>query len=508
MSNQVENRFIKTSSVSILSTVLNILLQITTVPICLHYWGNTMYGTWLSVSAAFTLLRAIDGGYNTYIGNKLNILYHQDKLKMHKIMASSVYGIALLGFIQVILVALLYYIVNYNLFPSISFNLSDKNSIIGLFIICLFWAVFCSYIGILHRMLITVGMLYQLLWWMLVLQVMQNIAILASAYYNFNIIHTAIMFASSQAFIYIFSAIYIKIKLKEMSPWLSGATVKVGVKDIFNSMPMTVNGVIQQGGTSWLVILVSLVINVAAIPAYTTMRTMNNLWITAVNVLTAPLLPDVVRFYATKEMDKFRKVHQLHIILMSILVNLSILILYPFISSLYNIWTKHSLVLDLELLVLLFVSTMFYAYNSLFNVFLNGINHSRYLIISGLIRGVLVIILSYVLLKMYGLDGVGYAILISEILMLVVNTNYFIPKVMAAYEIKCNLFFWYNYLSLLPGILFLILDVYLHSDNFLGNDIWFYCVALISTLLGIYFSWVNLDIDVKKRVFVMFRLAR
>jgi hypothetical protein len=74
----IEHRAAKVSLVNGLSTILGISFQLVSVPVCLHYWGKETYGSWLALFSAFMLLRGIDGGFTTFVGNKLNYLYHQN----------------------------------------------------------------------------------------------------------------------------------------------------------------------------------------------------------------------------------------------------------------------------------------------------------------------------------------------------------------------------------------------------------------------------------------------
>ena len=82
---RIEHRAAKISLVNGLSTLLTLVFQLVSVPVCLKYWGKESYGSWLALLSAFMMLRALDGGFVAYVGNKLNYLYHQntDALREH-----------------------------------------------------------------------------------------------------------------------------------------------------------------------------------------------------------------------------------------------------------------------------------------------------------------------------------------------------------------------------------------------------------------------------------------
>lgn len=504
-STQIEHRVLKTTAVSFLSTGLSILLQLITVPICLRYWGKSTFGTWLALSATYTLLRTIDGGFTTFVGNKLNMLYHTDKDKMRKIMASAVWGVLLLGSLQILIVLTLYFTHSMGLLMDTrDGNITTQQTIFGLVIMSITWILSGSYIGILHRFLIPAGMLYQLLWWMLLLQVSQSAAIFIAAYFQFSIFSAALFFSFAQASVYIISAFYIKRKLPKYFPWLKGSSFKVGVKEIYNSVPMTINGIVQQVGSSGLIILVSAMLGPAMVPIYSTMRTLSNLWTTVTNIVTAPLLPDIVRFHSTREPRKFSSVHQTHIVLMSIVINLSLLLAYPLIELVYTFWTSNKLPFDHELMSLLMASVAVFAFNSLFNVFLTGLNNNGYLIVSGVLRGLFVVLLSWIFIPYVGLDGIGYAVLSAEILLLGANNLIFIRQEMNKIGATENqMFTWYDYLSFFPVVIFLVGSSFIQKISPT-----FYVVTLICVLIGIYFSWCHLDIGIKSRIKKILRIIK
>ena len=62
--------------------------------------GKETYGSWLALYAAFMLVRSIDAGFVSYVGNKLNALYHQDQNALRAHLASSFRGIAVTGALQ------------------------------------------------------------------------------------------------------------------------------------------------------------------------------------------------------------------------------------------------------------------------------------------------------------------------------------------------------------------------------------------------------------------------
>src|SRR5271157_1011054 len=99
----LEHRAARVSLVNGISTILAVGIQLVSVPVCLHYWGKETYGSWLALLSAYLLLRGLDGGYGIYVGNKLNYLYHQNTGALREHLSSAVFGIVVIGVLQLAL---------------------------------------------------------------------------------------------------------------------------------------------------------------------------------------------------------------------------------------------------------------------------------------------------------------------------------------------------------------------------------------------------------------------
>src|SRR5436305_1078707 len=61
-------RILHGSTASILMFAVNLIGQVTLVPLFLSHWGNDRYGAWLTVSSAVALLLCLDIGHQSYLG--------------------------------------------------------------------------------------------------------------------------------------------------------------------------------------------------------------------------------------------------------------------------------------------------------------------------------------------------------------------------------------------------------------------------------------------------------
>ncbi len=429
----IEHRAAKVSLVNGLSTLLSMGFQLVSVPVCIHYWGRESYGSWLALYSGFMLLRSLDGGYTAFVGNKLNYLYHQNTEALHRHLAAGVFGILIIGGLQLTLAAGTLFVDPLATTLGIPPNHTDAwLAKSGLLILMLSWVLSGSYLGIVHRLLIPSGLMYQAAWWAMEFQVSQFAAIMIAAVCKLNLLQTSLLFALSQFGSYVASAWYVRRKLSRFTPWLKGSTASIGLTDLRQSMVLTASNLIQQGSTNGAVLLVSALAGPVAVPVFTTVRTLTNLWTSVTTVLSTPLLPDVVRLHVTGETRKLAAINQAFWVLVGSAVNLGALLTYPLLPFLYGQWTAHKLALNTPLLCLLLGSVVVANGGALMALHLNGINSLRIGLVASLARAVLGLGAGALLFWRFGLAGFGLGILAGEIVATLVTGRYFVKHEVAA----------------------------------------------------------------------------
>lgn len=496
----IEHRAARVSMVTGLSTLLSVAFQLISVPICLKYWGAKNYGSWLALYAAFMLIRSFDTGYVAYVGNKLNYLYHQDQKALREHLASAITGIAFIGALQLSIGAAAMFSDGIVLVLGVApGTATDHRSSLALLVLISTWALSGSYLGIVHRLLIPAGMMYQAAWWSMGFQITQFTGIILAAMLHFDVLEASLLFAFIQFSIYLASAIYIRQILPAYYPWWRGGRPHTGIKDLGRSMWLTASNLIQQGSTNGTVILVSALSGPAAVPVFTTVRTLANLWTNVTNVLSTPLLPDIVRYHATGEGQKIVTISEAYWVLVGTIVNLGVLITYPLIEPMYGYWTAHTVAIDKALLCLLLASVVVANVGGLMTLYLNGINSLRVVLAASVIRGILSLGVGGILFYPFGLAGFGIGILGGEILALLVMGRYFMKRELPRQNVRLPL------KSLAPiTVSTASVLLFLMSEGF-GFSLtqYIYPVALLGVVTAALWGWRELEHGVRTRLVCM-----
>jgi O-antigen/teichoic acid export membrane protein len=499
-SDRIELRAAKVSLVNGLSTIMTVGFQLVSVPICLRYWGKESYGTWLALYAAFMLLKSLDGGYTLFIGNKLNYLYNVDVGKLREHLASGAIGILVISSVQMTLVvgALVFEpLANVLGMLEQAHDLSGK---LGLVVMIVSWVLTGSYLGIVHRLLIPAGLMYQAAWWAMALQVSQFGAIILAAVFELNMLSTSALFAAVQVLVYVASAVYVRRKLPRFSPWLRGLDVRVGISDLGQSLFLTGSNLIQQGAFNGSVLLVSALGGAISVPIFTTVRTMTNLWTSVTTVLSTPLLPDVVRIHALKEPNKLVAINQAYWVLVGSAVNLGALISYPMIPYFYDQWTAHAVALNGPLLCFLLASVVVANAGALIALHLNGINSLRIVLGASVARATCSLVIGVLGFDRFGLNSFGFGIFVGELVATVATGRFFFKHQIST---KTS--------SAASGFGPVTLGTGAAAIFFLGGGFgawpvgWIWLLSIIAVLVASVWGWQTLEPNLRHRLKAMVR---
>ena len=492
----VERRASSITVVSGLSTLLRLAFQLISVPICLKYWGKGTYGGWLTIYSAFTLIRSVDAGYVTYVGNELNCLYHADPASLRLHLASSLPMISLIGLLQLgVGVAAILFGFKSGVASELAHYAGPHGIGWALFVLIATWALSGSYLGIIHRLMIPTGLMYQSVWWAMGYQTCQFVGIVLAAVLRMNLFQASLIFAAIQFSIYASSAVYVRYKIPDYYPWWRGGDLRTGLRDLARSSLLTISGVVDQGAASGVVMLLSALAGPAAVPVFTTIRTMSNLWTNATNVTAAPLLPEVVRYRAKKEGSKLAATVCAYWVFVGTAVNLGVLFSYPLILPLYLRWTMHALTLDRSLLCLLLGSVVVANAGGAISLYFNGINSLGLVLSASLIRAGAVLLGGGLLYKFVGLAGFGIAILAGELAVLGLLGRQFLGSELGglsasirAQSVSAAM------LSTLSALTFLIAEAC--GFRFVAEIYW---LAVMGIFVAAAMGWKNLDTEVQAR---------
>ena len=496
MNESIEKRVIKNTLLGIFSFVITFLQTVVTVPLLLHFWGKEVYGFWLSLFAGYALLQTLDFGHQSFVGNKLNLLYHTNKEEFKKVLGSSLIVAYIIGLIQVLICL---YIVFAGLIGDFlntqTSSLETLHIEISLIALILSWFFLGSAGGVIGRILIPAGMMYEFQWWNIFSRFSQVIAIILAAVSGGEILTAALLVVVVQSIFMVLTLLYIKRKLPEFFPWWKIRDLKTALQNFRYSLVLTANAAAQQLSSNGIILFIAKFMQTSMVPVFTTLRTITNTATNVTNIFINALVPDIVRFHARGEKEKLIISLNTNWFVCGVIVNTGIILLLPFVKEIYLLWTNGQLEFNFSLFLCLAVSVSLFNFGAGLNAYLININDLTAQVIITSTRVVAIFITGFLLLKSSGILGLGIGIVLSEILASVILTVFFVNlhlrKMRASLNPKSIL------LALIPPVI-IILDSIIFS--WFGYNLFFISfLSLVVLLVHYYINWLLLDIEIKKR---------
>jgi O-antigen/teichoic acid export membrane protein len=410
------NRVFSSTIANAITFITLIFQNIVLVPILLENWGKEKYGIWIIIFNFFSLLHIFDTGHHNYVGNEFNKYYYSDKIMGELVLGSGIVislGIGLVEFLVTIgLVSLGTFAETVVGIPA---TFGEQEAKWGLVVLVGMWFLMGGVGGLLVRIILPLGLMTEMLYISLIIKVAQALVLLAGASLQWTILHTCLAFSLAQIIYTLGVSIFIYKKMPEFFPWWKRVSWKVGLRNLSRSFVLTANGMLEQLSTNGLILLISNFRGPAAVPLFSTMRTVANTALQGTNMVIQSLHPDLIRFHSSGQPEKVEQVLIFNWLFTGSLVNLGLLALQLVAQPLYIWWTKGALEFDLSLLNWLILGVAIANFNRGPLMYLQGMNHLRSMSLVSTSRFLLVASISLFFVKMWGLSALGASLVVAEL---------------------------------------------------------------------------------------------
>ena len=499
----VHRRALKNTVASGMLLVSSILVSLVAAPIYLREWGPSRYGAWLSVLAALTLLRTLDAGHISFVGNELNVFYHRDRERMRLALASSLRVSLMLSLLELGVWAGFLGLGRLGTLTGLSDSQMHEYGVApALGVLLLASALTGPHLGVIHRLYMPVGLLHEGSWWAVLQQFGLAAALIASALFKVSIVTAAIGYGAIQGVTAIASALYLRWRAPDLSPWWRGGSWRMAFRDFGHSIFLTLNSLGQQASGSGAVLFVSARLGVASVPVFTTVRSLSNLWTAVASVFAAPVLPEVVRFHGLRETGKILTAFRAHWYFGGVLVNASMLAALPVIEFFFRRWTRGTIPFDRALFTNLIATVSLANFGLGLSTYLSGINNLVSQLVTSALRAALMLGVALALVAPLGLNAVGLAFWLGEGACSVALLLYFTQRELRGLEARLAGRDIAAALLLTLPVQLLAVD----STFRLGFHWGAWCIAASSLLVLSAWQWRGLDPDVKSRALLLLRM--
>jgi O-antigen/teichoic acid export membrane protein len=449
-----------------LAIISHFVQTVVIVPIVLTYWGAEKYGSWLAISAFTLILQLFDYGHQTYVGNKFCFLYYLDRPQAQRVLSSGLMFSFVIGFFEfflAIVIALLGQ--TGGQFLGLHNNTVNSNVEWSIPLMAFAWFICGSAWSLLNKVLLIKSTTYQNTYLNAGLRIVIIVALVVTALKNWSILDLAILSSVVMITYCLISSYFIYRFEPGLFPWWRGASWKIGWKNFYNSLTLTMNSLVEQSTANGLLLIISSLLGATATSAFATLRTLSNTGLKGNEVIISSFYADLIRFQTQRQADKIRQVFIFNWFASGILTNIGGVTMLLFVETFYHWWTNGQLTLDLSIFSILLFSVMIANYNRTFSTYLQAINSTHGLLGTSLVR-----FFTVALICLFGVDqsallAVGWSLVISE-LSATVFLHYFAQRELA--QMKATLatkvfFFAFSPIILAGCLLWLATNIGLSS---------------------------------------------
>lgn len=412
-----EKRIISGVFVGFISFGLTFIQSILIVPILLSIWGKETYGIWIVLNAGFIILQTLDSGQQSYIGNEFNIKFFSDKKDLRVVLASSLRIAFLIGIAQLLIVFFLFLTNTTHLYLGLdSLTVSKEYLNLCLLLLIIAWISSGTYASILSKLMIPYGYYSKSSWWGIYKRTGAFLVLIIIALSKGSILDATIGITLSNLVFNFLLLFRIKSLMPDVYPWWHQGNWKTGWVNLRRSSLISISGVLKQFSNNGLILLITNLFGAAVVPLYSTMNTLTNSVTSITNILIQPLQPDLVKFRHQNKYKKLLETFDVNWLISGFIVNVCILVILPFISDIYTIWTRGKIEFDLTFFLLLIWSVSILNFGTPFMVYIDSLNRIKQNFVIVILKLLLVFGISLFLSNYIGIISIGIAIAIAQFL--------------------------------------------------------------------------------------------
>jgi O-antigen/teichoic acid export membrane protein len=395
-----------------------LISQIALVPLYLNFWSVETYGVWLAIQALIAIITMIDFGHQTYLGYEFLRLANTNKNELSKNLWSGVIAGCCIGMFQIVLILILIYS---NALPGFlgMADLGDPDLVSTASVVLLLqgavWLVCTSVSGLFVRTLEPFGYFPRLSWWGVLVDLVKNFSPAIAVVLGADLLVTGVVLATATIAINV--PIYFDMfrLMRRIEIGFSRPSFKLAYKNFLRSTAVVGKLILENARQQGVRLVLAPLSGVAALAAFSTMRTASNVALQGLNTITNPLMPDLMRFLHSRDQVRSEAAFGTVWVVVVALMAPAVVILQVFISPLFNLWTQGRIVFEPALFSILSLTVLIYAVTQPAMAVVMGNNLTRQqLLLSGL-AAIVVIGGILVLVPSMGIQAAGVALLIAEI---------------------------------------------------------------------------------------------
>ena len=420
------HRFLSASAAGWVRILLTAVSQLLLVPIFLSHWSVEEYGCWLVVQTVVALSSIVSAGHQNFVAFEFLKVGDKRVEDFRVLFYSAVPWVLLIALLEFLVIMALIYVG----FMRSTFDphgTMDRELLTQAFWSLVLYsglAVTISVGGLAGRAVAPYGYFHRVTWWntstAVVVAISSGIAVAAGA----NLLQASAWSALATALCNVplhvdLWRIFRRHDLRPIAP-----DRRVGFRNCFRSLAIALTTVLDIFRQQGVRVLLSATIGVAGMTAFATTRTMSNLSLQGINTVTAPVMPEIMRFLRERDAERTNAIIGF-VWLCAVVLLAPLLIVFQWIMpTVFRFWTRGKIGFDPTLFGLFSISLLIFALARPLIAILQGNNLLKVQLYISLGNSVIAVAGILLFSSRFGASGAAAALLLAELAATILSAFY------------------------------------------------------------------------------------
>jgi O-antigen/teichoic acid export membrane protein len=391
--------------------------QVLVVPVFLHAWGGSVYGYWLAIVAAKGLLTIVALAYHDYLGFECLQLRDDDRAERGALLSdalpmAALVGLTILGGTTLLLALPL---------SDHLFELSTSDPVLrdgfrfSLWIQIALWVVTTNILGVLERVMVSLGHFARCTWWSLATNALSALVPALAAALGATLLGATVAYVAASVVLAVTNYLSFVRLLRAHGIGVRRPDLRSGLHHFGRSLGVAfATGVEYMQQTGFRLLLLPF-LGAAPLASFATHRTVANVAQQGIGTLIAPSQPELMRIVARRDGPRFTGIVAFMSVVVTGLICPAFVVLQTVINRIFALWTVGSIPYDAVTFALLSGSVLVYGLAQPSRAIVRGNNLVRGQMTISSIAAVILGLGAWYAIPVHGIQGASGALLVAEV---------------------------------------------------------------------------------------------
>jgi O-antigen/teichoic acid export membrane protein len=411
------HRFLSASAAGWVKILLTAGGQLVLVPIFLSHWSVEEYGCWLIMQTIVSLSSILSAGHQNFVGFEFLKVGDKHPDQFRVLFYSAVPWVLLIALFELLVLAgLIYFGFMRSTFdPQRSLDPTLLHQAFGAVLLSSAMALIASVSGLAGRAVAPYGYFPRMNWWQTYQGLLGSITSAVAVSAGANLLETSICGAlAGLAFnIPIYIDLWRMLSRHGIRPirpdW------STGFRNFTHSVAIALTTVLDIFRQQGVRVLLNSTIGVTGMTAFATTRTMSNLSLQGIGTVTAPVMPEIMRFLRERDAERTNAIIGFVWALAVIALGPVLIVFQWIMPVVYHFWTRGKIGFNPMLFGLFSISLLIFALARPLIAILQGNNLLKVQLYISIGNSIIAVAGILIFSGIFGVSGAATALLIAEL---------------------------------------------------------------------------------------------